>query len=154
MFQNSNTWFDSLAFEGKSFWKFSKCWGSSRRYPNGRPLCPWTTVLLGMIISIFLTQTTLMDKLELIQFLVCHQLPPCPRVIQSIVEFSAVLWTCVFMSMVRCRATCHDLIGDQSRLFNFSRNMPCGILRLVAPFQMPNFTIYKQQNSSPTLHIS
>ena len=154
MFQNSNTLFDSLAFVGKYLWKFPKCWGSSRCYPDGRPIYPQMTILLGMTIPIFLTWTTLMDELELIQFLVRHQLPPCPRVIQSIVEFSAVLWTCVFMSVVRCRATCHDLIGDQSRRFNFSGNMPRGILRLVVSFQMPNFTIYKQQNSSPTLHIS
>ena len=154
MFQNSNTWFDSLAFVGKSFQKFTKCWGSSRRFPDGRPLCPWMTILLGMTILNFLTWITLMDELELIQFLVHHQLPPCPRVVQSTVEFSVVLWTCVFMSVVRCCATWHDLIGDWLHRFNFSRNMPCGILRLVASFQMPNFTVYIQQNSSPTLHIS
>ena len=133
MFQNSNMWFDSL-FVGKSFWKFSKCWGSSRCFPDGRPSCPWTTILLGMTIPIFLTWTTLMDKLELIQFLVHHQLSPCPRVAQSTVEFTIVLWTCVFISVVRCRAMCHDLIGDWSHRFNFSRNMPRGILWLVASF--------------------
>ena len=65
-----------------------------------------------MTIPIFLTWMTLMDELELIQFLVHHQLPPYPRIIQSTVEFIVVLWTCAFMLVVRCHATCHDLIGD------------------------------------------
>ena len=79
---------------------------------------------------------------------------PCLRVVQSTVEFIAILWTCVFMSMVRYCTMCHDLIGDWLCQFNFSRNMPCVILWLVMSFQMPNFTVYKYYNSSPTLHIS
>ena len=141
------------SFVGKSFWKFPKCWASSRSSLDGRPSCPWTIVLQGMTIPIFLTQTTLMDELEFIQSSVHHQLSPCPRVVQSTVEFIAFLWTCVFMLVVRHRATCHDLIGGQSRRFNFSRNIPCVILQLVVSFQMPNFIVYKQQNSSPSLHI-
>ena len=26
---------------------FPKCWGSSKRFPDGRPSCPWTIILLG-----------------------------------------------------------------------------------------------------------
>ena len=33
MLQNSNTWFNSLAFVDKSFWNFPKCWGLSRCFP-------------------------------------------------------------------------------------------------------------------------
>ena len=53
-------------------------------------------------------------KIGVVQPLVHHQLPPSPRVIQSTVEFVAILWTCVFMSMVRYCATCHDFIGEWS----------------------------------------
>ena len=77
-------------------------------FPHGRPICLWTTVLLGIVILVFLTWMTLMDELELVQFSLYHQLPPCSRVIQSTVEFVVVLWTCVFTSVVRYHAMCHD----------------------------------------------
>ena len=108
------------SFVGKSFQKFPKCWGSSRcqgqsrSFLDGQPPCPWTTILRGMTIPIFLTWTTLMDGLEFIQSSVHHWLPLCPRVIQSTVEFIAVLWTSVSMTVIRYRATCHDLIGNWS----------------------------------------
>ena len=68
MFQNSNTWFGSLAFVDKSFWNFPKFWGLSRCFPDGQPSCLWRAVLLGMTILFFLIWTTLMDELELASF--------------------------------------------------------------------------------------
>ena len=70
---NSNMWFNSLALVDKIFWNFLKCRGLSRCFPYGWRMYLWTTVLLGITILVFLTWTTLMDELELVQFSVHHQ---------------------------------------------------------------------------------
>jgi len=70
--RNNNTCFNSLALVDKFFWNFPKCRGSSRCFPHGRPICLWTTVLLGTATLVFLAWTTLMDELKLVQFLVHH----------------------------------------------------------------------------------
>ena len=97
-------WFNLLALVDKSLWNFLSVEGHPGAFlmddplVHGRPTCLWTTVLLGIAILVFLAWTTLMDELELVQFSVHHQLPPCPRVIQSTVKFTAVLWTCLYIS--------------------------------------------------------
>ena len=92
-------------------------------------------------------------SLELAYFIIHHQLPPCPWVVQGNVQLDAILWTYVFMSAIRC-AMCHDPIGDWLRRLIFSRSMPRITFWFVVPFQMLKSAAYKQRNSSTTLYIS
>ena len=81
----------------QTFLEFSQVSEVIHVFPYGRPVCLWTAVILGKAILAFLTWTTLMDELELVQFLVHHQLPPCTRVVQSTIKFVVVL-SCPYVS--------------------------------------------------------
>ena len=105
------------------------------------------------LIFLFLPWTTLMDELGVGLFYNTPSVAPLSWVVQGNVQPDAILWTYVFMLGIRC-ATCHDPIGDWSRLFIFSRSMPRVTFQLVVSFQMLKSTAYKQWNSSATLYIS
>ena len=57
-----------------------------------------------VIVQIRLQTSTMTQPVIVVQFSIHHQLPPCPKVVQSIIKFTTVFQTCLYIS---CQMSCH-----------------------------------------------
>ena len=92
-----------------------------------------------------------------VKFLVHHQLPPCPRVIQSIVKFITILWTCLYIWLLNVvphvmtslvtshvnlpvRGICHVSFSDWLCHFRCQNLLPINNRNPLIPFTFLKFS--------------